>query len=207
MSLTGNGTEARGRRRYEKRVRAAREAETRSRIAVAALGLLEEAGPAAVTVSAVARRAGVQRLTVYRHFPGGRGLVEASAAWETGKYPPPDPAEWAAIPDPAKRLRRALRRLYGFYREVGPVLGGGQRFFAAGASEGAPPERYFQGVLATVEPGWVARGKRPAALEAGLNLALRYETWHSLCAESGLEDKAAARMMVRFIRSLARKAR
>lgn len=200
----------RGRRPYEKRIRAEREAETRNRIAGAALLLLAEAGPAGVTVSAVARRAGVQRLTVYRHFPGGQGLLEASAAWQAERHPPPDPADWAAIPDPAKRLRRALRRLYGFYRDAGSLpawMGRGARTGGEDGLESPARDRYMEGVMATLTHGWLPRGKRAALLEAGLEHAVRYETWRSLCAESGLDEKAASRMMVRLIRSVARRSR
>jgi AcrR family transcriptional regulator len=162
-----------------------------------------------VTVSAVARRAGVQRLTVYRHFPGGQGLVDASAAWQAEKHPRPDPADWAAISDPAKRLRRALRRLYGYYRETGSVPAWSAQAPGPGGEAEAPSmgDRYMEGVMATLLPGWIARGKRGALLEAGLEHAVRFETWRSLCVESGLDDKAAGRLMVRLVRSVARRAR
>ena len=43
--------------------------DTRLRIVEAMVELHEEIGPVATTVTAIAERAGVQRLTVYRHFP------------------------------------------------------------------------------------------------------------------------------------------
>ncbi len=56
--------------------------ETRSRIVGAAIALHEEVGPKATTISAIADRAGVQRLTVYRHFPDDASMFQAcSSGW------------------------------------------------------------------------------------------------------------------------------
>ena len=96
--------------------------ETRQRIVEAIVELHEEIGPAATTVTAIADRAGVQRLTVYRHFPDDLALLGAcSAHWFAG-HPLPDPASWAGIPDPRTRLESALNRLYGFFRNGAPML-------------------------------------------------------------------------------------
>ena len=56
-------------RKYELRKRAERQQETRRRITEATVALHGEVGPAATQISEIARRAGVQRLTVYNHFP------------------------------------------------------------------------------------------------------------------------------------------
>ena len=56
-------------RRYDKRQRAHQEAETRQRIVDATIALHESIGGPSTTVTAIAGRAGVSRLTVYRHFP------------------------------------------------------------------------------------------------------------------------------------------
>src|ERR671931_174872 len=61
-------------RKYELRRRAERQQETRRRIVEAAIELHRTKGPARTTVSDVARLAGVQRHTLYRHFPQERDL-------------------------------------------------------------------------------------------------------------------------------------
>jgi AcrR family transcriptional regulator len=66
------------RRPYRKRRRAGLEADTRMRITEAEMALHGSVGPAHTTISAVAERAGVQRATVYRHFPTREALVEAT---------------------------------------------------------------------------------------------------------------------------------
>ena len=67
----------RKKRLYRMDDRAKAQAATRLRIVEAAVHLHEKLGPAATTVSAIAARAGVQRLTVYRHFPQRSDLIVA----------------------------------------------------------------------------------------------------------------------------------
>ena len=101
-------------RPYTKRRRAELEEETRRRITAATVELHREVGPAKTTISAIAERAGVQRLTVYRHFPDERTLLGAcSAHWRAG-HPAPDPSPWPAIRDPEERLRVALAAFYDY---------------------------------------------------------------------------------------------
>jgi AcrR family transcriptional regulator len=204
------GGPARRTRKYEKRVRAEQEAVTRDRITGAALELLQAGGPIAVTVSAVARKAGVQRMTVYRHFPRGTGLVEACTSAQRQRHPPPDPAAWAATSDPARRLRRALRRIYRHYRETSGLPlnhpSDSERDDAGDATTSSQ-DPWLEGVLGTLTPGWSARGGRTDVLEAALQLAVSFQTWRSLGLAGGLDDKTAARLMVRLIRAVARKAR
>src|SRR5919197_240772 len=95
-------------RRYTQRRRAETPEETRRRIAEAAIALHTTIGPAATTVSAVAERAGVERVTVYRHFPDEEALFRACVAHGSALFPPPDPAPWREIEDPEERLRTAL---------------------------------------------------------------------------------------------------
>src|ERR671914_3025215 len=112
--------ETQSRRRYEKRARAAQEEATRLRIIEATIALHGTVGPARTTISAIADRAGVRRATVYRHFPDERALfLGCSGTWRE-RNPVPDPATWAAIPDPAERLTAALDAIYGWYERVEP---------------------------------------------------------------------------------------
>src|SRR5512144_1674219 len=100
------------RRRYEKRVRATKEHQTRLRIIEAAIALHGTVGPARTTISAIAERAGVRRATVYRHFPDEHALLLGCSGTWRERNPLPDPATWAAIADPAERVEAALDALY-----------------------------------------------------------------------------------------------
>ena len=87
-------------RKYQLNKRAERQQETRRRIEAAAIALHEEVGGVAATITAIAERAGVSRLTVYRHFPDERSLLTACTGTYLAANPPPDPRDWARIPDP-----------------------------------------------------------------------------------------------------------
>src|SRR5215204_3222044 len=100
-------------RPYRKRRRAQLEEETRLRITEAAVDLHGSVGPARTTISAVAARAGVQRATVYRHFPYEDALFDACSSHWMAQHPLPDLAAGAARDVPAEPTRRALQRLYG----------------------------------------------------------------------------------------------
>jgi AcrR family transcriptional regulator len=188
-------------RPYRKSVRAEREAETRRRITEATVALHRELGPARTTVSAIAERAGVQRLTVYRHFPDeGELLGACSAHWLTA-HPIPDPTPWAAIADPEERLRTALGAIYGWYRGDEQMIANvgrdapGIPVLAAIVASGLPV--YLQAVRELLLPGWGARGRRRRLLAAALGHALDFETWRSLERRQGLEPDAAIELMVR----------
>src|SRR5262245_31594220 len=103
------------RRRYRKRRRAEQEDETRRRITEATVALHGTVGPARTTVSAIAERAGVQRATVYRHFPDEGALIGACSAHWREANPRPDISGWSTIEDPDARLRSGLAELYGWY--------------------------------------------------------------------------------------------
>jgi AcrR family transcriptional regulator len=207
-AVPDNGQRAkRAKRAYTKRARAEKEAGTHARILSATLELWAEHGPADTTITAVAKRARVQRLTVYRHFPDEEALAHGARARFEEAFPVPDPAAWASLGHPAKRLRRALRALYTYYRDAEPVLARlhrAERRTPALSAWLLEAERYLDGLLATLEAGWPTGRKRAIRINAALRLAIRFETWHCLAA-AGLSAEPAARLMERMVRGLARK--
>src|SRR5436305_8395749 len=98
-------------RKYELKQRAEQVEATRRRIVEATSALHLERGPAATSIAEIARRAGVQRRTVYNHFPDDSTLFEACSAHWGSLHPPPDPAGWT-------NLRQGLRELYSWYGET-----------------------------------------------------------------------------------------
>src|SRR5690242_18900641 len=109
------------RRKYELKARAESQEQTRQSIVVAAMELHQQLGPAQTSLSAVAERAGVQRLTVYRHFPDEISLLRACSGHYRALHPPPDPSAWRAITDRRERLRTGLRDLYRHFRSTAPM--------------------------------------------------------------------------------------
>ena len=103
-------------RPYTKRKRARSEEETRRKIVEATMALHEEAGPRATTIKAIADRAGVQRLTVYRHFEDETAIFQACTRHWLTENPLPDKQDWADAEDGFERVHRGLSVLYRYYR-------------------------------------------------------------------------------------------
>ena len=188
------------RRPYRKRQRAEQEQRTRERIAAATAALHGSVGPANTTVSAVAERAGVQRATVYRHFPTAEALFEACTAHFYGRHPLPDAGAWGEIVDPTDRLKRALADLYAWFEETENMLTNVTR--DAAHTPPGPRERfrsYFEHVHATLMAGRRERGRRRERVTAAIGHAITFATWHSLVREHGLDQSEAVDLMVSMV--------
>jgi AcrR family transcriptional regulator len=185
-------------RRYRKRRRAELEDETRLRITEAAVDLHGSLGPAKTTISAVAERAGVQRATVYRHFPDEEALFGACSAHWLGQHPLPDLAEWAAVADPEDRLRLALSALYAWYEAGEEMLERTTRDATlVPAMQGAVELRraWLAAAVETIVRGRPERGARRRRVEATIGHAVSFATWRSLVREQGLSGPDAAELM------------
>jgi AcrR family transcriptional regulator len=191
-------------RKYELKQRAESVDATRARIVAATVELHDSVGPAQTTISAIAERAGVQRLTVYRHFPDERSLIEACSSHWSALNPVPDPSAWADFDDPEERLRVALGAVYAFYRRTERMTGNILRDLPGSPAlqeVAAPMFEYWAGVRDLLGRGWNARGRRRKLLHAALGHALEFDTWRSLTQREGLDDDEAAETMVRLARS------
>src|SRR4051794_33300540 len=188
-------------RKYELRARAEQQEQTRRRITEATVELHRTVGPARTTISAIAERAGVQRLTVYRHFPDERDLLAACSAHWLAADPPPDPGAWTAVADPRARLRRALRELYGFYEREEAMLANVDRDAPDMPALAAVADRSgFEAASATV----LARGwPRRRAVRAAIGHALAFATWRSLRREQGLPPQACVDLMAALVSAAA----
>ena len=184
-------------RTYTLKRRAEAQAETRQRIVDAAVELHGELGPALTSMSAVAGRAGVQRNTLYAHFPDERSLLLACSADSLERDPLPDAGEWRGIRDRRARLATGLAAVYAWYARneqlAGCVLrdaGFHEPVREIVALRYGPHMLAFEKVL-----GEGLDEKRRALLRVGLG----YSSWRSLVRESGLSINAAVAAMVRAI--------
>jgi AcrR family transcriptional regulator len=188
-------------RRYELKERARRQEQTRQRIVEAAVDLHTSIGPAWTTISGIAERAGVERHTVYAHFPDDRTLFRAcSQHWEAA-HPLPDLELLAAIEDPARRLRRTLTELYAWYESVEADLA----LFFRDASV-VPGNAVVLGEMTagfTSLADEIARGlARRKSVRAAIGHALEFETWRSLVRRQGLSRTQAVDTMARLVASV-----
>ncbi|MDP3736121.1 MAG: helix-turn-helix domain-containing protein [Hyphomonadaceae bacterium] len=197
-------------RRYQLQQRALSQEETRARIVEATIALHENPGPKATTISAIAERAGVQRLTVYRHFPDDAALFQAcSSRWEE-LNPPPDPAGWARIADPDARISAALTALYRYFRRTRGMMTAVLRDEPDIPAITAALEqlRGYLDVIA-VDLGKSLKTEVRGGAVATLRHAVQFQTWVSLAALCGSDEKAArlATSWVHGARSQPRKRR
>jgi AcrR family transcriptional regulator len=189
--------------KYELKKRAEGQAQTRRRIVEATVGLHTEVGPAATTISAIAERAGVQRHTVYSHFPDERELLMACSGLHLEREPIPTPADLAAARPGEPRLRRALELLDAYYERNAELLGHVMRDAevhaatreAVAARFGSPMDAY----AAAIAADWPARGRRRARLFAALSVALDFRTWQTLHAQ-GLAARDIVATAVAMVR-------
>jgi AcrR family transcriptional regulator len=186
-------------RPYTKRRRAQAEAETRQRIAEAAMRLHGSVGPARTTISAVAEEADVQRATVYRHFPTEEELFGACSAHWASLHPPPDAGSWALIADPDERLRKGLADLYAWYGSDEQMFVNTRRDATLAPAMAPTVERVRAGIAAMVETlmkGRSERGRRRRRVLGAIRHATAFGTWYSLTREGELtEDEAIAAML------------
>lgn len=188
-------------RPYTLKRRAERQDETRQRIVDAAIELHKTIGPTATTISEIAERAGVGRVTVYRHFPDELTLARACSGHYLERNPPPDPERWRTIVDADERLRTALCETYAYHRANREMFS----HVLADARDHpvlVPYHRHWRravDVLLEQRPGHGRRQRR--ALRAALALALGFDTWRTLGQEHGLTDTEAAALMSNLVRA------
>ncbi len=191
-------------RKYELRARAERQRDTRRRIAAATAELHEEVGPARTTIAEIARRAGVQRLTVYKNFPDEYELFAACQRQFLAENPPPDPTAALAIADAGERLEAVLRPLYRWYRRTERISANVRRDRAIVPALDSLMARTTDARAAelahALAAGLVNGGRRRRDVHALVALALDFWTWRRLASE-GVSDAGAARLMAKAIRT------
>jgi AcrR family transcriptional regulator len=185
-------------RKYKLKARAERQRQTRERIIAATVALHQEVGPARTTIADIARRAGVQRLTVYNTFPEPHELFGACQAHFLSDSPPPNIEPGVPRGDPLDRLEDALVDLYRWYRTNQSMERNVHR------------DRHLLPDLDDLMRKTAdTRLDRAAAAYSGLinattairplvRLALDFGTW-ALLADQGMTDKKIAQVLRRAV--------
>lgn len=188
-------------RKYTLKRRAESQEETRARIVEATMALHEELGPRNTTISAVAERAGVQRLTVYRHFPDETALFQAcTSGWLERNPPPPVPE----LPSP-QHGAHALETLYAYFRGTERMWVASYRDVDHVPALQDPMQAvadYLGAYAEALTAVWPERN-RTVTLRAAATLSVQFATWRTLAA-SGLPDSTSASAMLTWLRTTAR---
>lgn len=184
-------------RSYTLKKRAEQQAETRQRIVEAAVELHSTIGPAATTLSMIAEKAGVQRHTLYAHFPDERSVFMACSGLVQERDPIPTADAWREIAGQVERLATALGAIYAWYGRNASLLSNVMRDV-----QHHPMVQEIQRLRAQpVIKVWheVLGAGLDAKQRALLHLALSFHTWRSLAQEAGLKPAAAVEAMVEMI--------
>jgi len=188
-------------RAYELKRRAERQDETRQRIVDATIELHQSIGAARTTISEIAKRAGVGRITVYRHFPNEETLFDACSSHYFSQHPFPDLDRWRQIADPLERLQTGLRESYAWHEE-------NEQMIAMALAEArdlpmmAPYHGYWADAAETLASAWRPRGRRRTALKATIALALSFDTHRTLTRDEGLRSDQAIALITQLAKSV-----
>jgi AcrR family transcriptional regulator len=184
-------------RNYTLKKRAEQQADTRRRIVDAAVELHSTVGPAATTFSMVAEKAGVQRHTLYAHFPDERSLNMACSGLVHERDPLPDAAAWRMIAGRRERLRVALGEIYGWYARHASLMGCVMRDMEHHALTREIGDLRFGPVIhAWFDVLGTGMSEQQIAM---LRVALNYFTWRTLVRDAGLTHSAAIAIMANAI--------
>jgi AcrR family transcriptional regulator len=192
---------------YRLQRRAESQAETRRRIVAATVELHRTLGPARTTISAIAERAGVQRLTVYRHFPDEIALGMACSGHFLTLHPPPDPGPWRAIEDPHRRLELGLGALYAYYGATADMWASVLRDVPVHAPTRtimARRHRFLDAIREVLVEGFRAKGASRKLVHAAVAHAVDFYAWQSLVDTGGLATAQAVELMVAMVRRASR---
>jgi len=186
------------------RQRAEDQQRTRERIVSATAALHGSVGPKNTTISAVAEKAGVQRLTVYRHFPTEESLFLACSSHWLSENPPPDPGDWEEVENAEQRTARALGAIYGYYRRTNSMWRLVYRDIGQVPAMQTPLDA-FHDFLGSIRDDlvahWQPRGRKSKLLRSTVGHLLRFDTWDSLRSEQ-IDDKQMVDLGLRWIRAV-----
>ena len=184
-------------RTYRQQQRAEDQARTRARIVEAAVELHQEKGVAATSIADIAARAGVGKVTVYRHFPDETELVGACSGLYFQRHPLPDAEPWRTITDPRERLRHGLARTCAYHRETAAMMASVLPDLQ-GSPLIAPYLDHWRHAAEVLAEPWPEATRADPLFRAALALALEFDTWHLLTGRQGLADGEAVELMLRL---------
>lgn len=185
-------------RSYNLKDRAESQARTRQKIIDATVALHQEKGLSATSVSDIAKRAKVGKVTVYRHFPDETALVTACSGEYFEMNPMPDPNSWLSIADAKERLIVGLREAYSFHSVTAPMM---KRVLAEARDHPVmqPYHDHWQRAGEVLSTGLHSSTRGKKTLLATLALALSFDTWNLLVSEHCLSEDQAIDLMVGLI--------
>ena len=187
-------------RKLQLRARAIRQSQTRERITQAAVELHEQLGPLHTSITAIAARAGVERLTVYRHFPDEASLHQACQQHFFAAHPLPDLSAWRDISLLPKRLEFGLTDLYEYWDQTSDMFSSVLRDYEVDPDRsGAGVVKFMSQARDALLAGQKVSGHRGRSLRAVVGHAVHFYSWRSLVRDQGLSNTEAIKLMCQII--------
>jgi AcrR family transcriptional regulator len=192
-------------RPYRLQKRAESAGQTRARIVEAAISLHGTKGPACTTIKDVAELAGVERLTVYRHFRDEAALLQACSGKWLERNPPP---AWSppAGEEPKARTERMLQALYNYYARTVDMWSRAYRDQSLVPALEEPMRgwnEYLDATAGQMSDGWRQAGKARRKLWMAARHAVDFRTYSSW-RDAGASERFAVRLMSGLIDAAAR---
>jgi AcrR family transcriptional regulator len=189
-------------RRRQPGARERKREQTRRRIVEAAVELHSTIGPSRTSFSAVARRAGVTRPTLYAYFPDETSLFMACSGHAMAVDPPPDPRRWAEVADPQERFRLALTEMYDYYRRNSGRIANIERdapFMKMPDFGGRTIQSERRMMAERLASQFPAKGRARRRVGAAVRHALEFGTWRTLTEPYDLADTDAIELMIGLV--------
>jgi AcrR family transcriptional regulator len=189
-------------RRRQPGARERKREQTRRRIVEAAVELHSTIGPSRTSFSAVARRAGVTRPTLYAYFPDETSLFMACSAHGLALDPPPNPERWTDITDPRERLYRALTEMYAYYRRNAGRIANVERdapFMKMPDFGGRTIQSERRLMVEQLSSRFPVSGRAQRLVEAAIRHTLEFGTWRTLTEPYDLADTDAIELMIGLV--------
>jgi AcrR family transcriptional regulator len=180
-------------RPYVQTTRLQLQEQTRLRIVEALVELHQKVGPKNTTIAAVAKRAGVQRLTVYRHFEDESSMLQAcSGHWAT-QNPPPHEDDWQTIENLHERVYAALLAINKYFSKTEAMLA--KVYRDASEVEALGPimkgfDDHFNNIANNLALN-LTNGETNDKLGSVARHLVRFSTWQSLSQENLSEEEIA----------------
>lgn len=190
-------------RTYQLKQRAKSKEATRQSIVDAAIELHQMKGVASTSFEEIAERAKVGKVTVYRHFPDEMSLINACSGAYFERNQLPDLDSWREISDANDRLHLGIQQTYCYHQQTEPML---SKVLAEARALGIVKNydaHWRRGAEILTEP-FVSSVESKSVLEAGVALALTFETWHLLVRQHGLTHDQSILLISRLVGDKAR---
>ena len=188
-------------RKYQLKARAEQAKETHQQIVEATVMLHEQLGPANTSIKAIAEQAGVQRLTVYRHFPDDASLFEACTSHWLSQHPPPPVANIGESFNPQAQTEKTLLAVYRYYRKTERMWTMAYRDVEEVEALHGPMgrvEAYFDSMRNELVNAWKLKAENKKQFSLTLRHGLRFSTWRSLKAEK-LSEKKIVELVISWL--------